>query len=349
MARGLAIVLVIAMHASAIPWMLGVPYPDVLNWIGAAAAPYRMPTLLVLSGILLIKSLRKGWWRYYTGKIQLIFWPLAVWLIIYSAVSRGGEKLTDISYWLNGGYLWFLIVIGCCYLIAPLVRVVPAWALAAVMAISSAPISEPFIERFLYYGAFFFVGAQLGQHLEAFTKITRRGRVLAGTVAIGWAIIVATFGIAVDQNVWSFPLAVVGVLAIMLGLQKVGDNPATRFLGWVGRHSIVFYVAHFPIIMIVCYAFFDNHVYDPWLIPLVGTMAAILGSIALVQIRHTTPFNWLFEMPTPSRQDWQRVKNALRTRPHSDEQPTPVEPEAAAVPRATPAAHEDEQAEELAA
>lgn len=310
--------LVILLHASAIPWMLGIDYPPVLRWIGSAFAPYRMPTLLVLSGVLLMKSLQKGWGRYYLGKLRLIFWPLVVWLVILWAVSRGGERLSDINYWLDGGYLWFLIVIGCCYVIAPLVRIVPAWALAVVMALSGILIDEPFTERFLYYGAFFFVGAELGRHLDGFSCLTFRGRFVTIAVALVWAVVVASFDIYIDHRAIYFALSVVGVLAVMLGVQKLGDNPATRFLAWVGRHSVVFYVAHFPIILFLCYELFDRGVYDPWLVALVGGLGALLGSIALVQVRYIVPFNWLFEMPTPSREDWRTVRNALRTQQPED-------------------------------
>ncbi|GAB3312370.1 acyltransferase family protein [Epidermidibacterium keratini] len=311
--RGLAVLLVIVFHASAIPWMLGVEYPPALHWLGAAATPYRMPTLLMLSGVLLVKSLQKGWWRYYSGKLTYVFWPFAVWMVIYWLVNRGGLPIDDLAYWLDGGYLWFLLVIGCAYLIGPIVRLVAPWGVAVAMVFGAMLITEPFAERFLYYGAFFFLGAQLGRDMQWMSLLTRRGRWLAVGIAIGWAVAVASLRIAMTHELIYFALSVIGVFAVLLGVQRIGDNPIARFLRWMGRNSIVFYVAHFPVILVVTYRLMDRGIYDPWVIAGAGFVIAMLLSIALVQVRDVVPFNWLFEAPTPSRSDWALVRAALRT------------------------------------
>ena len=54
---GAAILLLLIWHASAIPVLLGLPMPDAIRLANAFFLPYRMPTLMFLSGMLLARTL----------------------------------------------------------------------------------------------------------------------------------------------------------------------------------------------------------------------------------------------------------------------------------------------------
>jgi fucose 4-O-acetylase-like acetyltransferase len=73
--RGLAILLIISLHASVIielfgrkAWAPAVKFNDLF-------APYRMPLLMLLSGLLVEDSLRKGPLLYFEGKFRNIAYP----------------------------------------------------------------------------------------------------------------------------------------------------------------------------------------------------------------------------------------------------------------------------------
>ena len=57
--RGSAIVLMLVWHATAIPALVGIPVPTALIAVNDALLPFRMPTLMFLSGLLLPAALRK--------------------------------------------------------------------------------------------------------------------------------------------------------------------------------------------------------------------------------------------------------------------------------------------------
>ena len=63
--RGGAIVLVVFWHAASVPDQLldGAEPGYYVRKLNAALGPFRIPTLLVLSGLLVERSLAKGTWR----------------------------------------------------------------------------------------------------------------------------------------------------------------------------------------------------------------------------------------------------------------------------------------------
>src|SRR6478735_4086004 len=92
--RGCAVLLVIAFHASTYPIEFGMEVPDVLVTINVALTPFRLPTLLVLSGMLLPRALEKPLGRYYAGKARNILWPYLVWTVLEGLVV-GASLLAD--------------------------------------------------------------------------------------------------------------------------------------------------------------------------------------------------------------------------------------------------------------
>ena len=84
--RGTAIILLLLYHCTAIPLTLGMPMPTVLRWFSTFFMPYRMPTLMVLSGMLLARSLRKPLPDYFAGKVAGIVWPYLVWVVVSKLV-----------------------------------------------------------------------------------------------------------------------------------------------------------------------------------------------------------------------------------------------------------------------
>ena len=81
--RGGAILLVVLLHATAIPWMFaGITSGHVVNDVNSFFAPYRMSLLFLLSGVLLTRSLAKPPGTYYWNKVRTLIWPCLVWMAI---------------------------------------------------------------------------------------------------------------------------------------------------------------------------------------------------------------------------------------------------------------------------
>lgn len=243
--RGVAVLLIIIMHAVTIPALHGATIVPAAELVSNFLQPYRIPALLLLSGMLLPKSVAKPMGQYYWGKLANIAWPYLVWCLIYLVAAPETDG-TSIWFWLGGSYLWYLVVILACYLIGPAIKVVSPLLIALgciVVMLIADPSTNAFI-RVLVNAPYFFVGAAL---MPVMPRILR---------APGWLVAVASLG-AVAWGVYSallmggvprFHLAggimsVIGVLCLAWALNRI---PSVTWLEWVGRHSLEFYVAHFP-------------------------------------------------------------------------------------------------------
>lgn len=70
--------------------------------------------------------------------------------------------------------------------------------------------------------------------------------------------------------------------------------PALAPLEWVGRNSLVFYVAHFPILVLVAQVAATLGASAP-VVYLAGTIAAY--GLTWLMARHRRRLDWLFRMP----------------------------------------------------
>lgn len=249
--RGLAVLLVVLQHSTSFPRQrgtdLGLAFIDVSADV---LAPYRMPLLLMLSGMLMGPSVRKPLGRYFDGKLRKVLWPLLVWGVITGFALGTADTIFTLQFWKSGPlHMWFLGVLLIYYLIGPLTRYVPAWVIMAVcIGVLFLHPDDLFWRRLVYYGVFFFLGAALMPHVD---KILKRG-VWFPLVMGGLGVLVAIAGglrlIAVHPNshVWSVAVPVAGLAAIIW----VGPQlPRMRWLEWAGRRSIVLYCVHFPIMV----------------------------------------------------------------------------------------------------
>ena len=145
--RGIAILLVILHHSTQIvAYRIG-DVPEVFAFISAFFAPYRMPMLMFLSGLLVAGSLTRPTGEYIWGKVRRILWPIVVWTIVYA----GAEYLADpaqakympweLGFW--NTYLWFMQFVFAYYLIALLIKRIPIWVLIVFSFNDSRSLTWP--------------------------------------------------------------------------------------------------------------------------------------------------------------------------------------------------------------
>lgn len=118
--RGLAVVLVTANHAA------DESTSEAIRGVMAALGDYRMPALLLLSGILLPRSLTKPTGVFISGKLRLIAWPCLVWSAVMLGIF-GPELGLTWRWWLlaEPSHVWYLNALLMYYLLGLLLRRVP--------------------------------------------------------------------------------------------------------------------------------------------------------------------------------------------------------------------------------
>lgn len=271
--RGLAIVLIVELHASAIMRMHGINPSPILEWFDVAVYPFRIPLLMLLSGMLLQASLSKGPRRYLVGKARTILWPYAVWslLLVLAYDFVPWSTLLD-AIVAPSSHLWFLHALLIAYLVALAVRRVPTWisslgafAAAGVVSVVDLPMWAMHLqpERMLMMLGYFLAGAALRQRWDVVERWVRRTWVLVALLAAAATLVALSIAptIRVSYTMAEYaPLVLAGVLALVaVAIRLRWTSPPARALRAIGRDSIVFYVTHWFVLMAL--------VWPLWLVP----------------------------------------------------------------------------------
>lgn len=310
--RGTAVLLVVVLHANT-----GHIAGASVDWwtdVNRHLTPFRMPLLMFMSGMLLHRSLAKPLPIYLWGKVAAIAWPLAVWMFLYGFFIRGGIGVPNnlVDYLATGDYLWFLMSLLLCYAAAMVFKPIAgrfpaghAWGyLAVFLALIGTYVSTDAVHGGLtgstfWYGAFFFLGAG-ATHL-----VTR-------WVSVHWAVVVplllatavlANLGVD-DRSLRIGTLSAAGIsvlgLAVILWLApRLPRGMLVRFVEWCGRSSIVVYVAHFPIIILLRDQVFAHLDLADGPRVLLMTVISLGLTVLLVASRPWMP--WLYVLPGHSR------------------------------------------------
>ncbi|WDF32747.1 acyltransferase family protein [Arthrobacter agilis] len=313
--RGVAILLVVVLHAGEAVRVAVGPTPAV-DGVNLFLEPFRMPVLMFLSGILLPKSVAKPGREYFAGKASMVAWPYLLWSVIILAASGDltPASVVQILY-LSPTYLWYLWFILVFYVIAyPLQRVPPLAVSAVGLAISFVLPDASRPETMAFLAAFFFFGAWCAANPQRMARVLTRPWVVVlgagAAAAVGALNLVGQEVLYRAEYVWG----VAGGLAVLCwAFPRLAENRVTAALEFVGRYSIVFYVAHLGPIMIGLALADAIGVTEAWyLLPvllLVG-VGIPLGLAWVYSTRKHASVNLLFELPALKRRPRDRARRS---------------------------------------
>lgn len=295
--RGAAILLVLIWHAPAIPAMFDM---DIPGWIRAAnnfLLPYRMPTLMFLSGLLLSRSLSKPLLVFYAGKLGALAWPYLLWAGLHIVIMEDrGLSLTSPRSWIATGYLWFIFFVLVYYIIGPATR----WlhpALVAVLSAAAGLLTDHYVlEPLAFYAVFFFAGAAMTKRPGLLDSLTSpRAALLFAIPAVGFGVVASLLPTdALEDDTRFAVLSLCGILAAIGGVRLIPWRWA--WLERVGQMSIVYYVVHFPVMLLVTWWLMNASA--PVLMVIVANLLCAFAVGRLLSTWSTRPpVSWLFKMP----------------------------------------------------
>jgi len=260
--RGAAIVAVVVMHAELEAVARTGESLPLVHAANAALVDVRMPLLVLLSGLLLPRSLAKGLRTHLRGKVTHILWPYAVWGLLdcTHAVADawlGGRPLPWHLYTQllhdPHTYLWFLGYLFVFHLVAGVLpeaaRVV---AVPVVFLVGEQVPDGETLNRFVMLLGFFLLGDVLARVVGP--RVPRRTSTAAARLS------------------WE-PLAV------------------------VGRNSLVFYACHLLVLIDGSRLLHAAGLTDPLLLWAVSSMLALTAGAALLRWRRHRAVAWLFARP----------------------------------------------------
>lgn len=306
--RGGAILLMLLWHATSLPRLEGVHVPEVVVAFNDALLPYRMPTLMFLSGLLLPMSLRKPLGVYYRGKLALIAWPYVVWVLVLGLVDGFDLPVWHPRTYWPSTYLWFLFFICVYYLVAPLLRRLPPLVPPLAFWVAALLVDSPLLHRMLYFAVFFFAGAWVAARLgDLPARLTSRTLLaVCGLLALGFAVVAATRDVTYAAA--TVPFSLCGIVVVVALAARLGPARGTGPIRFVGRSSIVYYASHFPVMLVVVRMLRDAEA-PWWAIIVAAYLVGLVVGTALALAKSRVPVRWLFEMPfvTPARRPAAKV------------------------------------------
>jgi uncharacterized membrane protein YcfT len=168
--RGLIILLVVVFHAEVVVGRQEGHWLGGLHELNHVLGFVRMPALMVLSGILLSRSLAKGPTMHLRGKVAKIAWPYLVWssLNLWQGLAYGsapGARWAEIFYKPPTSH-WFLAYLFVYFLVCTVLTaqarkslIVPAMLLAVVVPDG--------LQSLMWLFGWFLAGDLLGRRVSA--------------------------------------------------------------------------------------------------------------------------------------------------------------------------------------
>lgn len=305
--RGLSILLVVLHHSTQIVSARVDEVPEIFTFISEFFAPYRMPMLMFLSGLLVVGSIARPAGEYLWGKIRRILWPIIVWTVIYVTASGGSEfAFYEPGFWAT--YLWFMQYILVYYVLALLVRWIPPWVLIVLPFAGMFFVPNDIVEtRFFYLMPFFFLGVFIERIWPKF----------AGWLTTPWAAVLSIIplGVALYSGLvtplWYEPLAAIpSMIGVLILARLAAAMPSVRWLApvrFTGRYSLIFYCVHYPVFAALGRLAERAGITDP-VISLIGIFAITLAVCTVFALLgRRLPVSLLFELP---RRLWPTPKTA---------------------------------------
>lgn len=300
--RGAAVLLVVLWHAAVVPGRFGIEAPLGAVLVKRLLSPYPLPIFLILSGILLDRSLAKPLRAYLSGKVRAILWSFVVWTVITCLLWQPARLLDPVTWYAGADHMWFMTTLMVCFLVAPVLHALRIpWVVVAAglwTAWFLLPLALPGVANWVWYGAYFFLGAALGGHV---TRIASAPRwvvfVLAAVVMVGVAgVLTGSQGYAWRPHWLVISLAGAGLL--IWGAPRIPEGWVRRRLEEAGRVSIVCYLAHVPAILLVGPVWTALDLPGGWF-AFVAFATAAVGVPWLISL--WPPAWWLFRFRGPAR------------------------------------------------
>lgn len=261
---------------------------------------FRMPVLLVMSGLLASRGLRAGW-RSGTAVLRAATngYLYVVWLVLYLAVftaaagtgypplvASPADALRQLV--VPHTPLWFLLALGVYALVLRSLiwlRVPPAVVLGVGLGLMFVPEAPGYIEltKVATHFIFFAAGVHLADPLRRLARPNRWAAIIATVTLLGLLAVVNEILDGLGLLGWNLIRLVVVVPVLVLAGQVAGWRPLPAFGRTVGRRTLAIYVLHLPMLIPVWWsAVPDGAPLARFATDPVGGLLFVVGAVVVV-------------------------------------------------------------------
>jgi uncharacterized membrane protein YcfT len=319
-ARGLAIVLVVLIHA--VDWIeeTSIRIPGWVD-VNEVLSTLRMPLFFACAGILAGKWVMAGWADLLSRKVTFLVWVYLLWqpvgsLVALVAARFTGDELTLVR--MIGSLaltpfrprfeLWFLWALALFFVLARASARIPRGPQLLVAAAGSAlwfsaliPETNLGWDGAVKYYVFFLLGCYYKPLLQSFAEhlSSEASLVLIG----GWFLLSASAYTSGVDGIIGVGL-LVRVIGVMAGIALAVRLQSVNVLSYLGSRTLPIYLAHTP--LIICFTWLLSLVLGDGLpssvvlaLPVIFTLVAVVLSLLVHGILKGNPIGGLFYAPPP--------------------------------------------------
>ncbi len=342
-ARGLAIILVVFIHAT--QWVQEAPIRIGL-WddINEVVSTLRMPLFFMCAGILATKWLYASWADLIAKKVFFLGWVFAIWQVVGSleavvAAQITGDQLTPVRMVVSLALspvrprfeLWFIWALAIFFVITRLTSrfpLAPQLAVGALMA--SVAFSDLIPEvnlgwnGFLKYYLFFVIGSYYRPLL--LTLANRLTKPLALAATGGW-LAIATLTYVTGLIYLPGVGLVVRLFGLVAGIGVALLLQNIKLFSYLGSRTLPIFLAHTPLLVLMVFVL-DQVATSAgvqaikWFLPILLTVPAIYLALVLNRAVLKTPARVVYEPPA---QATDLVRNTIAQQPGGAEKMHPSE------------------------
>jgi uncharacterized membrane protein YcfT len=236
------------------------------------AKPFRMPDFFLISGLFLALVIDRPWLRYLDRKVVHFLYLYLLWMTIQFAlktpawIAEGQDlpaiaRLYLLSFIEPFGTLWFIYILPLFFIVTRLLKPLP-WqatlAFAAVLEMLPIQAGWTLIDEFAGRYVYFLAGYLFAANIFALSRWTCENIGKSIAVLIVWFAVNALVTITAaptwagagvehvsDLPVISLALGAAGGVAVVVFTTLLSMLPQARFLGYLGKNSVVVYLAFF--------------------------------------------------------------------------------------------------------
>ncbi len=333
--KGICIIFVVMVHsvlgveeaAGGTGWMHNVV---------AFARPFRMPDFFLISGLFLGLVIDRPWRRYFDRKVVHFFYFYILWLTIQFAFKAPGMAMEHgffyalktylISFLQPFGTLWFIYLLPLMFMVTRWLKpfpVVLTFMVAALLEILPVHTGWIIIDEFCSRYVYFFAGYVLAGRVFTLAKWLKDRPMVAISMLAAWAPVNAllvftptpdamagfiqgvenggagaTGGLS-ELPFVSLALGFAGAMSIVSVASLLSGKALSGWLDWLGRHSIVVYLAFFlPMAVTRVVLIKTGFITDIGTISLLTLVAGVSGPVVLYHMVQFTGWGrFLFERP----------------------------------------------------
>lgn len=312
-ARGISIILIVILHARFA--LAAVPDAPCFDALIRIVQPFRLPALFFLAGLFLARIIDREWPRFLDRRVVHYAYFYALWAtlefapIFASGVMKDAAAVEPLAIdylWLfvtPHGPLWFIYALPFFFVLAKLLRPIPALIVLPVAALISMAeiqtgwvIGDRLASRYFYFHAGYALAPLV---FGAGARVRENLPLVILALAVWLAVhIIAVLTAEPGNTSLAFALGVAGCAAVLAAGAFASRSAWMNWLAMLGQRSLVIFLA-FPLLLVAVRKALEL---VGW--PLVGDVrvlilvsGSIAGALIIYRLSRGTALRFLFERP----------------------------------------------------